>query len=165
MSDQSLVEVSFPDSDHDHASCAAALMRRAERTCERDGVRLTSLRRDVLGAVGESHQAAGAYDIIERLARSGPRPAPISIYRALDFLTALGLVHRIESRNAYVACSRRHEGGRAVLMVCDGCGTVGELDAPLVFEALEGLAADKRFDIRRPVVELSGRCSQCGTGA
>lgn len=140
-------------------------MRRAERACQRDGARLTSLRRDVLGAIGESHQVAGAYDIIERLARSGPRPAPISIYRALDFLTAIGLVHRIESRNAYVACLRRHEAGRAVLMVCDDCGMVGELDAPSVFETVEELAAAKGFDIRRSVVELSGRCGHCGKGA
>lgn len=151
----------FDDSDHDHELCAAQLMARAERACARHNARLTSLRRDVLGAVGESHRAAGAYEIIERLARSGPRPAPISIYRALEFLGELGLVHRIESRNAFVACNRPHEAGRAVLMVCEDCGTVDEIEAASVFDGLDVLAGAEGFETRRTVIELSGCCAGC----
>lgn len=149
------------DADHDHDRCAAQLMARAERACERHNARLTSLRREVLGAVGASHRAAGAYEIIERMARSGPRPAPISIYRALEFLGDLGLVHRIESRNAFVACSRLHEAGRAVLMVCEDCGTVDELEAASVFDGLDVLSSAEGFETRRAVIELSGRCGPC----
>ncbi len=157
---------SLDDADHDHDLCAAQLMARAERACMRHNARLTSLRREVLGAVGESHQAAGAYEIIERMARSGPRPAPISIYRALEFLGGLGLVHRIESRNAFVACNRQHEAGRAVLMVCESCGTVDELEAASVFDRLDSLSSGEGFEIRRAVIELSGQCAPCkDTGA
>ena len=115
----------------------------------------------MLGAVGESQRAAGSYEIIERLARSGPRPAPISIYRALEFLGDLGLVHRIESRNAFVACNRPHEAGRAVLMVCEDCGTVDEIEAASVFDGLDVLAGAEGFEIRRAVIELSGCCASC----
>jgi Fur family transcriptional regulator, zinc uptake regulator len=118
----------------------------------------------VLGAVGESHRAAGAYEIIERLARSGPRPAPISIYRALEFLGDLGLVHRIESRNAFVACNRLHEAGRAVLMVCEDCGTVDEIEAASVFDGLDVLASAEGFETRRAVIELSGCCARLPGG-
>ena len=157
---------SFDDAGHDHGLCAAQLMARAERACARQKARLTSLRRDVLGAVGESHRAAGAYEIIERMAKSGPRPAPISIYRALEFLGGLGLVHRIESRNAFVACNRQHEAGRAVLMVCERCGTVDELEAASVFDRLDSLSSGEGFEIRRAVIELSGQCAPCkDTGA
>jgi Fur family zinc uptake transcriptional regulator len=152
---------SAEDHGHDHDRCAAELMARAERACMRHNARLTSLRRDVLGAVGESHRAAGAYEIIERLARSGPRPAPISIYRALEFLGDIGLVHRIESRNAFVACSRLHEAGRAVLMVCERCGTVDEIEAASVFDALDVLSSAEGFETRRAVIELSGCCAPC----
>jgi Fur family zinc uptake transcriptional regulator len=151
----------FLEADHDHDRCAAELMDRAERACARRSARLTNLRREVLGTVGESHRAVGAYEIIERLARSGPRPAPISIYRALEFLSQLGLVHRIESRNAFIACNRRHEAGRAVLMVCEHCGTVGEIEAASVFDGLDVLSTDKGFETRRAVIELSGRCAPC----
>ena len=156
-----MIESSSFDFDHDHELCAAQLMARAERACARQNARLTSLRRDVLGAVGESHCAAGAYEIIERLARNGPRPAPISIYRALEFLGDLGLVHRVESRNAFVACSRPHEAGRAVLMVCEDCGTVDEIEAASVFDRLDGLAGAEGFEIRRAVIELAGCCAGC----
>lgn len=151
----------FDEADHDHHRCAAELMARAERACMRHNARLTSLRREVLGAVGESHRAAGAYEIIKRMARSGPRPAPISIYRALEFLGDLGLVHRIESRNAFVACRRPHEAGRAVLMVCERCATVDELEAASVFDRLDALSGAEGFETRRAVIELSGCCAPC----
>lgn len=76
----------------------------------RRSARLTSQRRDVLSCVARSHAAVGAYEVIDRMADHGPRPAPITVYRALDFLAAHGLIHKIESRNAYVACSHAHEG-------------------------------------------------------
>ena len=66
------------------------------------------MRRHVLEALLASHKPLGAYEIIEHLAQHRStqqnRPAPITIYRALDFLRDNGLVHRIESRNAFVAC-------------------------------------------------------------
>ncbi len=137
-------------------------MRRAEGVCERQGARLTSLRRGVLGAVGESHHAAGAYEIIERLGRSGPRPAPISIYRALDFLTALGLVHRIESRNAFVACVSRHEHGEMIVfLICEHCGAVGEAPSAAVADQLKSAARAAGFAPKAPVIEISGVCAHC----
>ena len=55
------------------------------------------------------------------------RPAPITIYRALDFLRDNGLVHRIESRNAFVACVNNHAtGDLVVFLICEHCGAVGE---------------------------------------
>ncbi len=154
----------FPEPHHNHAACTADLISRAERTCERRGSRLTGQRRDVLDCVAQSHSAVGAYDIIERMASRGPRPAPITVYRALDFLEAHGLVHKIESRNAFVACTHPHEGQPAALLVCEHCGLVAELDAPKVFGALEAAAQSQGFTVRRSVVELSGVCRACGGG-
>jgi Fur family zinc uptake transcriptional regulator len=146
---------------HDHGRCTAELMARAERTCGRQGARLTGQRRDVLACVAESHAAAGAYDIIERMAARGPRPAPITIYRALDFLMARGLIHKIESRNAYVACTHAHEGAPAALLVCTDCGTVAELDSPEAADLLRQGARDKGFSPTRLVIELAGFCAAC----
>ena len=146
---------------HDHAHCTAELLSRAERTCERRGSRLTGQRREVLNCVAQSHAAVGAYDIIERMAGLGPRPAPITVYRALDFLEAHGLVHKIESRNAFVACTHPHEGKPAVMLVCERCGLVAELDAPEVFEKLQSAAQGQGFAIQRSVMELTGLCAAC----
>lgn len=151
----------FPEPHHNHERCTAELLSRAERACERRGSRLTGQRRDVLNCVARSHAAVGAYDIIERMAEQGSRPAPITVYRALDFLLAHGLVHKIESRNAFVACSHAHEGEPAALLICDQCGTVAELDAPIVFAGLKELAMAQGFAEQRTVIEMSGICAAC----
>ena len=85
------------------------------------------MRRHVLEVLAASHKPLGAYEIIDRVAARGPRPAPITIYRALDFLTAQGLVHRIESRNAFLACINNHASDAPVVfLICEQCGAVGE---------------------------------------
>ena len=153
--------MSFPSPHHNHAHCTADLISRAERTCARRGSKLTSQRRDVLSCVAQSHSAAGAYDIIERMAEHGTRPAPITVYRALDFLQTHGLVHKIESRNAFVACSRSHEGRPAALLICEACGTVAELDAPDAFAPIVKAAVAQGFRPVRTVIEMAGTCGAC----
>ncbi len=153
--------MTFLDPHHDHAHCTADLIARAERTCARRGSKLTGQRREILSSVAQSHTAVGAYDIIERMAAHGPRPAPITVYRALDFLLAHGLVHKIESRNAFVACSHAHEGLPAALLICEACGTVAELDAPEIFENIAAKAKAQKFTPARTMIELSGTCGAC----
>ena len=157
--------MSFPAAQHDHDHCTADLVTRAERICARRGSRLTAQRRDVLACVAQSHAAAGAYEIIERMAAQGPRPAPITVYRALDFLLAHGLVHKIESRNAYVACSHAHDGEPAALLVCEACGNVSELEVREAFDALADKAHAQGFRSARAIVELTGRCGPCAGAA
>ena len=151
----------FHNPDHDHAQCTRELLERAARVCETAGARLTPLRRRVLRSVAENHRATGAYDLIDRLAESGPRPAPISIYRALDFLVGLGLVHKIECRNAFVACCHGEHEGNAVLMICDGCGVVCELDAGDELAQLASRARQHGFAPRHTITELTGACAAC----
>jgi len=157
--------MTFLDPHHDHAHCTADLIARAERTCERRGSKLTGQRREILSSVAQSHSAVGAYDIIERMAEHGPRPAPITVYRALDFLLAHGLVHKIESRNAFVACSHSHEGQPAALLICETCGTVSELDAPEIFERITEKAKAQKFSPAHTMIEISGTCSACARAA
>jgi Fur family zinc uptake transcriptional regulator len=157
--------MSFPHPQHDHGHCTADLVKRAERICERRGSRLTAQRREVLSCVAQSHQATGAYDIIDRMAATGARPAPITVYRALDFLLAHGLVHKIESRNAFIACSHAHEGEPTALLICEQCGLVAELDASDTVDGLNRKAAAQGFVPSRAVVELTGRCAYCAKAA
>src|SRR5262245_37332204 len=100
----------FPPPDHDHGRCAAEAIAHPEALCAARAQRLTPTRRQVLEALLTSHKPLGAYEIIDRAA-PGARPAPITVYRALDFLIENGLVHRLESLNAFIACVNKHEGG------------------------------------------------------
>jgi Fur family zinc uptake transcriptional regulator len=133
--------------------------------CEERGQRLTAIRRKVLSVLLGSHKPLGAYEIIERLAPRGPRPAPITAYRALEFLRENGLVHRIESRNAFVACVHNHASGELVVfLICESCGTVGEASSAEVAATLASAARAAGFVPKSPVIEITGVCSHCRTG-
>src|SRR5215813_11186468 len=118
----------FPAPDHDHNRCAADAISHAEQVCASRAKKFTPIRRQVLQALLTSHRPLGAYEVIDALASSMPRPAPITVYRALDFLMTNGLVHRIESRNAYLACAQDHDDAAMVaFLICDRWGAVGEI--------------------------------------
>jgi Fur family zinc uptake transcriptional regulator len=152
----------FPDPHHDHGACAATTLRQAEAICEKRGAKLTPVRRQVLEALAAGHKPLGAYDLIDKLADNGKRPAPVTIYRALDFLLDQGLAHRIESRNAYVACTQtHHRGDLTVFLICEQCGSVGEVPSATVRMTLMAAARSAGFTPRAPVLEISGLCAHC----
>jgi Fur family transcriptional regulator, zinc uptake regulator len=152
----------FPAPDHDHARCTADTLAHAEAHCSARGERLTSMRRKVLTVLAESHQPLGAYEIMDRLAAAGPRPAPITVYRALDFLLDNGLVHRIESRNAFLACIGGHGEAATVFLICERCGAVGEASSASVAETLAAAARAAGFTPKARVIEVTGTCAHCG---
>jgi Fur family zinc uptake transcriptional regulator len=152
----------FPAPDHDHDRCSTDAMTVAEALCAQRGQRLTPIRRKVLAALLGSHKPLGAYEIIDRLAPKGPRPAPITAYRALEFLRENGLVHRIESRNAFIACVHNHAAGALVVfLICEQCGAVGEASSAEVTATLTSAARAAGFTPKSPVIELTGICTHC----
>ena len=156
----------FPAPDHDHGRCAAEAISHAERVCKERSQKLTPIRRHVLQALLASHRPLGAYEIIDELAKSMPRPAPITIYRALDFLMANGLVHRIESRNAFLACAHDHDAGATVVfLICERCGSVGEIPAGTMAQSLAAAARATGFVPKLSVVEITGTCAHCQKAA
>jgi Fur family transcriptional regulator, zinc uptake regulator len=152
----------FPAPGHDHGRCTAEGLEHAERICADRSQNLTPIRRHVLRALLSSHRPLGAYEVIEELARVMPRPAPITVYRALDFLMQNGLVHRIESRNAFLACGREHDEASAVaFLICESCGSVGEIPATAVAQSLSEAARQTGFTPKLSVVEITGICGHC----
>jgi len=149
--------------EHDHQRCAADALGHAETISRRQGLRFTTQRRQVLETLLASHVPASAYDLIDRLAEHGRRLAPISVYRALDFLVDNGFAHRIESKSAYVACDRGAECSpeATLFLICDNCGAAGEASS----EALGQLVADettrRAFMPRLRVLEIRGLCARC----
>ena len=152
----------FPAPGHDHDRCAADAIRHAEQVCAGRSQKFTPIRRHVLLALLASHRPLGAYEVIDELARTMPRPAPIAVYRALDFLMENGLVHRIESRNAFLACAHDHDAGAMVaFLICDKCGSVGEVPATTVAQSLNDAARTTGFAPKLSVVEITGTCAHC----
>jgi len=152
----------FPPPGHDHDRCLSNAMAAAEAQCFERGEHLTSLRRDVLAALLASHQPLGAYEIMKHISPKGLPVAPSTIYGALDFLRGNGLVHRIESRNAFVACMHTHSGAELVVfLICERCGAVGEASAPHVAVTLKAAARKAGFTPKSQVVEIGGICGHC----
>ncbi|ALK08007.1 transcriptional repressor [Blastochloris viridis] len=141
---------------------AAAIVADVEAACTGRERRLTPMRRRVLEALARRGLPLGAYDIIDLLGRHGDRPAPISVYRALDFLVAEGFVHRLESRNAFLICKHRHGAGETVVfLICERCGSTAEASSPELQRAVHDAAAGQGFLPRAPVIEVPGLCATC----
>jgi len=152
----------FPSPDHDHGRCASEAVAYAEALCAARKERLTPARRRVLEALLATHRPLGAYELIDRLAVRGVRPAPITVYRALDFLRGQSLVHRIESRNAFIACVHGHEkSDPVVFLICEKCGAVGEAASAAVADTIKSASRAAGFSPKTPVIEISGVCAHC----
>jgi Fur family zinc uptake transcriptional regulator len=157
---QAAASNAFPAPEHDHDRCLAEAMGRAHEAFKTKGLKLTPLRQSVFQEIAGSHRAIGAYEVLDKLAARGERLAPISVYRAIDALVGAGLVHRFESRNAFFACHAGHEARRLVL-ACETCGRVAEVDGDRVFAAIDKSAASAGFSARSAVVEVWGLCASC----
>jgi len=137
-------------------------MERARKAFDAKGLRLTPLRRAVFGEIAASHKAIGAYEVLDKLAARGERLAPISVYRAIDALLAAGIVHRFESRNAFFACHAGHDvRTRHLVLSCESCGRIAEVDGNKAFAAIDKAAASAGFSPEGAVVEVRGRCADC----
>lgn len=114
----------------------------------------------ILEALQKAGRPLSAYDLIERLQDQGIASPPTA-YRALKRLTEAGLVHRIESLNAFVSCSQDAHAAAAAFAICSGCGAVAEFHADAVRAQLDAWAHETGFCLDRVVMELSGRCGRC----
>lgn len=146
---------------HDHQHCIDKALACAEKLCGERGERLTPTRRRVLELIWNNHQAAKAYDLLDALRRFEPAAKPATVYRALDFLLGQGLIHRVESLNAFIGCDHADERHELLLLLCDRCQRVEERAAPAVMEAVARELAAADFAASHKALEIHGLCSDC----
>ncbi|MEM7492053.1 MAG: Fur family transcriptional regulator [Pseudomonadota bacterium] len=132
----------------------------AEAIAESKGQKLTPIRRKVLELLLDSREPAKAYDLLEKIEGYGAAKPP-TIYRALDFLQSVGLAHKIESLNAYVACGHINHEHSAVFLICDKCGGAEELHADATSSALGEDLRAAGFEIKATTIEARGICRDC----
>ncbi|MGC9418001.1 MAG: Fur family transcriptional regulator [Rhodovulum sp.] len=147
--------------DHDHAACRDAALARAEAVAEAQGLRLTPVRRRTLEILLETHQALGAYDVLERLAEDGFGRQPPVAYRALEFLVEHGLAHRIRRLNAFAACMHPGEAHVPAFLICASCHALAEAPGAAVARALRAAADELGFEVERMNIEAVGLCPAC----
>lgn len=106
----------------------------------------------------------GAYDILGLLSEEGFASQPPVVYRALEFLTGNGFVHKIQKLNAYIACTHPQDDHAPVFLICRGCETVAETGISMR-ASLGAAAKDVGFQIETTVVEAEGLCPTCQEAA
>jgi len=151
----------FPERGHNHGVCVSSAISDAENLCLQTGARLTPLRRTVLKLVWQGHKPLGAYDILQDLRKIRPGAEPPTVYRALEFLLSLGLIHRIERLNAYVGCAHPGETHEGQFLICRSCGRAAELHDASINKALVNSAVGAGFTLENPMVEVEGLCPSC----
>jgi Fur family zinc uptake transcriptional regulator len=146
---------------HNHEACVADAVAAAEARAAEAAVKLTPVRRRVLELICASHTPVGAYQLMDQLGGTQGRAAPPTVYRALDFLMEHGLIHRINSLNAYIACFGPHRPHDACLLICEKCRTVDEVEAEGLRRAIDRKASDAGFSVREQTIEATGLCRAC----
>ena len=147
--------------EHNHNECVSEALVTAEHLCIERGVQLTPIRHKVLELIWESHKAVKAYELLDRLKPLQKAAKPATIYRALDFLIDQGLIHRVESLNAFVGCrcsSYQHE---QLLLICKRCEEVEERSAKEVMSALSQETQQAGFNVHSKAIEIHGICKNC----
>ncbi len=136
--------------------------RLAERRCAAANARLTPAR---LGAYAEllaSKRPVTAYELIARLEESQQRKiAPLTVYRHLDFLIQVGLVHRLESTQSYLPCDHPEHTHESQYLLCSSCGAADEVESKPLESLLNTIADQRGFRAENTVVEIKGLCKTC----
>ena len=152
-------------SEHDHEKCVSEALGTAEQLCVVRGVQLTPIRQQVLELIWESHKAVKAYELLDRIKPQMDAAKPATIYRALDFLIEQGLIHRVESLNAFVGCNSSAHQHEQLLLICNNCQEVEERSAPEVMQALSQEIKQADFIVHSKAIEIHGVCAKCAQTA
>ncbi len=144
-------------------------LEQAAAACARSGGRLTEIRRQVLRLILASHEPVGAYTLLDRLKPDRANAAPVTVYRALEFLQSHGLIHKVERLNAFIGCVEQgehpHHDHAVQFLICKRCGTVVEIEDAGIAAAVGRAAAQAGFTPSHATVEIEGLCTNCHSGS
>lgn len=134
---------------------------KARKFCEDKGARFTLLREKVYGLLVSHDGAVGAYELLDALKLTESNAKPATIYRTLDFLLEFGLIHKIESTNAFVACHHFDCHHPVQFLICDTCGEVQEIQSIGLKDTLNKQAQSVGFNVIKQTIEAHGTCEAC----
>ena len=141
---------------------AENLLALAQNVCQKKGARFTKTREQVFLLLAKHKGAIGAYDLLDELKVLDSSAKPATIYRALDFLSKQGFVHKIESINAFIMCHHFGDCNHPVqLLICDQCNRVNEIQSDHFDLALKTMADTNGFTINHQIIEAHGKCKLC----
>ncbi|MGQ0701453.1 MAG: Fur family transcriptional regulator [Panacagrimonas sp.] len=142
---------------------SAAILHRAEQLCADAGERLTTARINAYAELLSQPRPISAYELLDLLERrEGRKLAPLTVYRQLDFLVRVGLVHKLASTQVYMACEHPEHPHDGLYLVCSFCGKADELESDNLNQLLGRAAKSRGFKSQKRIVEVQGMCHDCG---
>jgi Fur family zinc uptake transcriptional regulator len=149
---------------HNHKQCIDSAIKDAENICASQGANLTDIRKRVLRLVWQDHKAKKAYELLDLLDKENKTKGvkPPTVYRALDFLLEHGLVHKLESENAFIGCPHPEEEHQGQFLICDTCGEIEEVAFPNFEKQVRKVVAKHNATLLKPTLEIRVLCKECG---
>ena len=144
-----------------HQNCVDNALEQAQLVCDENDSRFTSLRKRILELVWARHEPVKAYDLLSELQKEDKSAKPSTIYRTLDFLLDLGLVHKIHRQNAFVGCVNPKEDRPSFFLVCNNCHKVSEKHDEEYFKLIKSISKRYQFKLRDTSFEIEGLCNNC----
>jgi len=148
----------------DLVAAAAPPRERASAILDRlanEGRRMTGPRQAIVRYVAPRTDTFSAQDIVDQLHGRGMTVGRATVFRTLEMLAELGLLHRIHNDDGfrlYTVCADDHHHHH---LRCIVCGAVQALSAPGVEVEIDRLARQAGFEVVDHVLELVGRCREC----
>ena len=116
----------------------------------------------IFDLIDRSPEPLKAYTILYNVQKKGIN-APPQVYRALDKLVEIGKIHKIESKNAFVACKNSDcEISKATAFsICESCEVVDEISDTKLSKYLSSFNHKKGMKFKRINLEFFGLCKKC----
>jgi Fur family zinc uptake transcriptional regulator len=116
----------------------------------------------IFDLIDKSSEPLKAYSILFNVQKKGIK-APLQVYRALDKLVAIGKIHKIESRNAFIACqnSSCQISKATAFSICESCEQVSEISNTKLSKYLSNFADEAGMKFSKYNLEFFGLCKKC----
>ena len=147
--------------NHSHASCVSKAKVRFESYLKSKGKSLGRNDEPILSLLLSNHRAFGAYEIVEQLSKMGKRVQAVQVYRSLEKLIEFGAVHKLRTKNAFVACFEDGVCNSQQFFICDVCDDVSEIQSQTLDNTIQDAARKRDFSVKLPSIEILGVCSEC----
>ena len=146
--------------DH-HNEIATSHMAVVERLILHRGLRLTPLRREVLGLIIQADKPVKAYELLGMLRKKHHNAAPTTVYRTLNFLLEHQFIHQIKSIRAFVLCHHPETSHQMPFLICTVCSDTHEIHDSMLSRLIHRQAKEKGFYAHTQMLEVHGICGRC----
>ena len=144
-----------------HKQCVSKAKIRFNNRLKQYGQSIGTYDEPVMELLLSDHRCLSAYDIADKVSEAGKRVQPVQIYRSLEKLMNLGVVHRISTKNSYIACYEEGDCKTGQFLICTECKKVKEVESNLIENEITASAEKNRFSITSQTIEVLGLCTKC----